>query len=101
MVEFANRVVIPVHVLVRQLDGESVLLNLETERYFGLDATGSRMWELVTTSPNIDDAYERLREEFEVRPELLREHLVQLLSQLVDNGLLTVLPADVGTTSTL
>src|SRR5690242_21308710 len=35
---------------------ESVLLNLETERYFGLDETGTRMWQVVTAAPNIDAA---------------------------------------------
>jgi len=74
MMQFANRVVVPKHVLVRHLDGESVLLNLETEKYFGLDTTGTRMWELVTTSPSVDAAYARLLEEFEVEPELLRTH---------------------------
>jgi len=37
--------------LVRILDRESVLLNIETEQYFGLDETGTRMWQLVTASP--------------------------------------------------
>lgn len=98
MLEFANRVVIPSHVLVRHLDGESVLLNLETEKYFGLDSTGTRMWELVTTSPTIELAYGRLAEEFDVEPELLRNHLGELLSELRENGLLNIVPADVGTT---
>jgi hypothetical protein len=98
MVEFANRAVIPSHVLVRHLDAESVLLNLETEKYFGLDATGTRMWELVTNSPTIELAYGQLVEEFEVEPEVLRNHLGDLLSELRENGLLNVLPADVGTT---
>lgn len=97
MVDFANRAVVPAHVLIRHLEGESVLLNLESERYFGLDATGSRMWELVTTSPSIDAAFQKLEQEFDVQPELLREHLSKLLSELVDNGLLAVVPADVGT----
>src|SRR2546426_10114013 len=57
MVSFANRAATPTHVLVRILDRESVLLNLETEQYFGLDGTGTRMWQLVTGSPNIDAAY--------------------------------------------
>jgi Coenzyme PQQ synthesis protein D (PqqD) len=96
MVGLGNRAVVPAHVLVRQLEEESVLLNLETERYFGLDATGSRMWELVTSSPSIDTALAQLEQEFDVQPEVLREHLGQLLRQLVENGLLTVLPADVG-----
>jgi hypothetical protein len=98
MVAFSDRVVVPEHVLVRHLDGESVLLNLETEKYFGLDTTGTRMWELATHMPNIEAAFGKLAEEFEVEPEVLRQHLGELLGQLVENGLLQVLPADVETT---
>ena len=50
MIPFTNRATVPGHVLVRHLDGESVLLNLDTEKYFGLDAMGSRMFVLATTS---------------------------------------------------
>jgi len=88
---------IPAHVLVRHLDGETVMLNLETEKYYGLDETGTRMWELVTDLPSIETAYGELAEEFEVEPEVLRNHLAELLGQLVENGLLKVLPADVET----
>jgi|SRR5580700_782287 hypothetical protein len=97
MVSFVDRAATPAHVLVRILEQESVLLNLETEQYFGLDETGTRMWQLVTTSPSIDAAYQELLAEFDVEPELLRENFVELLSRLVDSGLLEVLPADVGT----
>ena len=97
MMQFGHRVVVPKHVLVRHLDGESVLLNLETERYFGLDTTGTRMWELLTSSPSIDAAFARLLEEFEVEPELLRTHLTQLLSRLQEHGLLNIATDNVGT----
>src|SRR5437588_4383546 len=88
MVSFMNRVVVPSHVLVRFLDKESVLLNIDTERYFGLDETGTRMWQLVTAAPNIETAYQQLLEEYEVAPELLRDNLTDLLARLVENGLL-------------
>jgi hypothetical protein len=101
MVELTMHVVVPAHVLIRHLEGESVLLNLGSERYFGLDATGTRMWELMTSQPCIALALEKLQEEYEVEPETLRAHLTELLSRLVENGLLQVLPADVGTTSTI
>ena len=101
MVELTMRAVVPAHVLIRRLEGESVLLNLDSERYFGLDATGTRMWELVTSEPCIAMALEKLQEEYEVEPETLRTHLTELLGRLVENGLLQVLPADVGTTSTI
>jgi len=98
MVEFADRAVVPAHVLVRQLDGEAVLLNLETERYFGLDTMGTRMWELLTVSQNIDAAYQQLLTEFEVEPQVLRTNLNELVGRLVENGLLQLLPDNVGTT---
>ncbi len=97
MVSFAGRAGAPAHVLVRFLDREAVLLNLETEQYFGLDEIGTRMWQLVTDSPNIDAAYQELLGEFDVEPEMLRSNLTELLSRLIDSGLLQVLPADVGT----
>ena len=99
MVSFTDRAAVLPHVLVRFLDKESVLLNLETERYFGLDETGTRMWQAVTTAPNIDAAYQELQNEFDVESELLRLHFTELLGRLVDNGLLQIQPSDVGTAS--
>ena len=101
MVSFANRAAAPAHVLVRFLDRESVLLNLETERYFGLDETGTRMWQLATDSPSLNAAYQQLLAEFDVEPELLRSNFLELLDRLVDNGLLHVLPSNVGTASAI
>ena len=97
MVSLMDRVVVPSHVLVRFLDKESVLLNIETERYFGLDETGTRMWQLVTAAPKIEVAYQQLLDEYEVEADLLRANLTDLLNRLVENGLLEVAPSDVGT----
>jgi hypothetical protein len=101
MVMFSDKVSVPGHVLVRFLDKEAVLLNIETERYFGLDETGARMWQLTTTAANIDAAYQALLNEYDVDAQTLREHLSELLEKLADNGLLTVTSSDVGTASTI
>jgi hypothetical protein len=101
MVSLDDRVSVPSHVLVRFLDKESVLLNIETERYFGLDETGTRMWQLVTAAPKIEVAYQQLLDEYDVEPELLRENLTDLVSRLVENGLLQVSSSNVGTSSTV
>lgn len=95
MLSFSDRVEVPKHVLVRFLEKESVLLNLEAEIYYGLDEIGTRMWQLVTAAPNIDNAYEELLTEFDVEAELLRQNLSELLGRLVDKGLLRVYFSDV------
>ena len=97
IVSLMDRVIVPSHVLVRVLEKESVLLNIETERYFGLDETGTRMWQLVTAAPKIEVAYQQLLDEYDVEPDLLRDNLTELLGRLVENGLLQVVPSDVGT----
>ncbi len=101
MLTFTDRAAAPAHVLVRVLDRESVLLNLETERYFGLDETATRMWQVVTASQDIEAAYQELLAEYDVEPELLRTNFTDLLGQLVENGLLQVFPADVGKAAAL
>ena len=100
-ISFADCVAVPPDVMVRLLDSEAVLLNLETEKYFGLDQTGTRMWQLLTSTPAIDIAFQRLLEEYDVAPELLRSNLSELLSRLVENGLLQVLPSNVETPSAI
>jgi hypothetical protein len=97
MVSLTDRVTVPSHVLIRFLDNESVLLNIETERYFGLDETGTRMWQLVTAAPKIEVAYQQLLDEYDVEAGLLRSNLTELLERLVENGLLEIAPSDVGT----
>jgi hypothetical protein len=99
MISFADRAIVPSDVLIRFLDQESVLLNLNTERYFGLDPVGTRMWQLVTSMPTIDAAYFQLIEEFDVDPVTLRSNLAELLEHLVENGLIATQPANVGTPS--
>ncbi len=81
MISFADRASIPANVLIRFLDQESVLLNLNTEKYFGLDSVGTRMWQLVTAAPSVEAAYNQLIEEFDVEPETPRSNLSDLLAR--------------------
>ena len=101
MISFSERAVVPSNVLIRFLDQESVLLNLDTERYFGLDAVGTRMWQVVTGAANLETALTQLLEEYDAPPEKLRTDLSILLEHLIENGLIALFPADVGTASSV
>lgn len=84
------RVTIPDGVMIRELAGESVLLNLETESYFGLDEIGTRMWSALIESESIEAACERLRAEYEVEPEKLREDVEDFVHALSESGLIAL-----------
>ena len=81
-------------VLVRELHGESVLLDLASECYFGLDGVGTGMWEALTRGRSIQSAYELLLDTFEVEPEELREDMLGFVSQLQSAGLIDVLDVE-------
>jgi len=87
-IDFASRVQVPEDVLLSELDGESVILNLKTETYFGLDEVGTRMWSALTTADSVQAAFDVLSEEYDVEPERLREDLSVLLDKLFEHGLL-------------
>ena len=92
-ISFDARVSIPLDVLVSELAGELVILNLNSESYFGLDEVGTRMWTALTTSETIQSAYDGLLAEYEVSEEQLKHDLTELLSKLLDQGLLEVASA--------
>ena len=87
-IAFTDRVAVPDGVLISHLQEESVILNLESERYFGLDDVGTRFLTVLTTSESLEAAYETLSSEYEVDPQVLRQDLLALVEKLVDQGLL-------------
>jgi len=89
-ISFTERLILPEDVLISDVEGESVLLNVNSERYFGLDEVGTRMLSVLTTSKSIQSAYEALLEEYEVEDETLHNDLAELIDRLVDQGLLEV-----------
>lgn len=74
------------------LDGEIVLLDLQTGRYFQLNASASRMWEAIATSGDADSALATLTGEFDVAEEELRRDLRALIDTLLQRGLLVPTP---------
>ena len=87
-ISFSDRVTVPDGVLISNLQDESVILNLGSERYYGLDDVGTRFLSVLTTSDSIETAYERLRNEYDVDPQILRDDLLALIENLIDQGLL-------------
>ena len=87
-ISFSDRVTVPDDVLISRLQEESVILNLDSERYFGLDDVGTRFLSVLTSSESIEAAYERLRTEYDVDPQILRNDLLSLVNNLIDQGLL-------------
>lgn len=89
-ISFTDRVTLPQDVLISGVEGESVLLNLNSERYFGLDGVGTRFLTVLTSSDSIQAAYEKLLDEYEVDAAVLREDLLSVVEELSQQGIVKV-----------
>ncbi|MBX3335643.1 MAG: PqqD family protein [Nitrospira sp.] len=77
------------NVVSRDLADESVLLNLDTGTYFGLDAVGTRLWHLLAEYGSPESAIETLLTEYDVDAPRLQQDVDTLIDQLIDKKLLT------------
>ena len=89
-ISFSDRVKIPDDVLISKLQEESVILNLASERYYGLDDLGTRILAVLTTSDSIEAAYQTLLQEYDVDGHVLRQDLLEIVQKLVDQGIVQV-----------
>lgn len=77
------------NVVYRDLAGESVLLNLDTGTYFGLDAVGTRLWHLVAEHGSAALVIDTLLNEYDVDAPRLHSDVSALIDQLLAKRLLT------------
>lgn len=91
-VAFSDRVRIPDDVLISNVQEESVILNLDNERYYGLDDVGTLFLSILTSSESIEAAYETLLSEYDVDSEVLRHDLIALVERLVEHGVVRISP---------
>jgi hypothetical protein len=81
------RVLAPDHILVQEIEGQAALLNTKSERYFGIDDVGTRMWNILTTSESVEEAYDKLEAEYDVDPTQLRQDVTKFIALLVEHDL--------------
>lgn len=89
-ISFSDRVKIPDDVLISKLQEESVILNLDSERYYGLDDVGTRFLSVLATSESIEAAYQTLLEEYDIEGPVLRQDLLELVQSLANQGIVEI-----------
>lgn len=88
MIDLATRFTIPESVLFRDLDGEAVLLETVTGRYYGLNEVGTRMWSLLQLHGEIEAVCRALVSEYDAPEARLRDDLLRFVDTLAASGLL-------------
>lgn len=76
--------------MASDIAGETVILGLTAGRYYGLDAVGARVWQLIQTPMPVSNLVGTIMSEYEVDREQCEADLLKLLRQMSDAGLVEV-----------
>ena len=86
----ADKVTIPEQVMARQVGEETVILDLASGTYFGLDPVGARIWQLLGEGRALAEVCESMLAEYDVSRDEFERDLTELLDALGEKGLIKV-----------
>lgn len=79
--------------LSTELEGETVILHLRDGVYYGLDAVGTFVWQLLAEARTVAALVEDVRARYDVDRTRCEQDLLALLDELATRGLVTVVDA--------
>ena len=82
------KVKVPQSVVFRSFPTETVVLNLQTGKYHGLNPTAGRMLRALTESDSVREAAVAVAAEYDCAAETIEEDICDLCQNLLDRGLI-------------
>jgi len=74
-------------VFSQEIDGEMVLLDMQSEQYFGLDAVGAEIWKLLETGKSVGQVHAAMLEAYDADPQTLLTDIMNFIASLLDSNL--------------
>jgi hypothetical protein len=84
----ATKLKVPQHVVYRSFPTETVVLNLQTGRYHGLNATAGQMLDVLARAGCVRDAAAELASTYEQPQDVIERDLCELCASLLERGLI-------------
>ena len=81
---------IPTQVMARQVGDETVILDLGSGTYFGLDPVGARIWQLIGEGKTLGEICDTMLDEYDVAREALERDVVELADKLLEQKLISI-----------
>ena len=86
--ELDAKITIPPQVMSRLVGEETVLLDLESGIYFGLDGVGKRIWESLSDGKTLVETAAIIASEYDVDEARAETDLITFATELLERGLL-------------
>jgi len=85
----AKNLIVSPEAIAKQVGDEIVILHVGNGTYFGLDAVGSRIWQLMAERKSPSEICEAVLEEYDVSREDLERDIIALIKDLVAQDLIS------------
>jgi len=86
----SDKITIPAQVMARVVGDDTVILDLVSGTYYGLDAVGARIWELAAAGQTLAQVCEAMLAEYDVSRADIERDVLALTKTLVDKQLVSV-----------
>jgi hypothetical protein len=88
-VTLTKNLIVSSQAIARQVGDETVILHLGSGTYFGLDAVGGRIWQLMGEGKSLNEICEVMLEEFDVSREDVERDIAGLTKDLLAHDLVS------------
>jgi len=88
--DLKNRVIFADTVFAQEVDGEMVLLDMNSENYFGLDEVGTAIWHSIEKNGDLKLVLQDMLKSYDAKEETLKKDLISFVEKLKERGLIEV-----------
>ena len=88
-VNLESKFVVPPQVMSRLGGEETILMDLSSGIYFGLDGVGKRIWDAIAEGSNLEEVVTVVASEYEVEKDRAQDDVIEFVGELVERGLLS------------
>jgi hypothetical protein len=90
MISMNSVITVTKELVSADLGEEVAILHLENGVYYGLDAVGARIWDLIQEPKRVDELQNSILMEYDVEPGRCKSDLLDLLEELEGQGLVEI-----------
>lgn len=77
-------------IVCSEVDGETVMMDLNFENYFGMKSVGTRIWQLLDSEISFGSLCEQLINEYEVSEKQCKEDVTRFLVELYEQEMVHI-----------
>lgn len=77
--------------LSNEIDGEVVMMNIETGTYISMNATGKSVWDLIVEPTSLAEILNSLTKEYDIAEEACKADVSPFIQQMIDQKIIRII----------